>query len=101
MFFKALSLRCQCGRSPLRIKEIGLTADHELAVYWHCTTCQRPVYAVKPLSECWVDCPTKDSPGVPLFLQAAEEAGAEDPGEEDRKFLRSVGVEPDPEPGLV
>ena len=96
MSFKALSLRCQCGRSPLRIQEIGLTANHELAVLWHCTTCLRPVYAFKPLSECWVDCPIEDSPGAPVSLQAAE-----DPGEEDRKFLRSVGVEPDPEPGLA
>ena len=96
MLFKSLSLRCQCGRVPLRIKEIGLTADHELAVYWHCTTCQRPVYAVKALSECWLDCPTKDASGAPLLLEASVDHGAE-----DRKFLRSVGVEPDPEAGLA
>ena len=94
MLFKTLSLRCQCGRVPLRIKEIGLTADHELAVYWHCTACQKPVYAVKPLSECWLDCPTKDSSGTPVLLEAGVDHGVE-----DRNFLRSVGVEPDPEPG--
>ena len=94
MLFKALSLRCQCGRVPLRIKEIGLTADHELAVYWHCTACQRPVYAVKPLSECWLDCPTRESSSAPVLLEAAIDHGAE-----DRDFLRSVGVEPDPDTG--
>ena len=89
MTFKALSLRCQCGRPPIRIKEIGLTADHELAVHWHCMACQHPVYAVKPLRECWADCPTPGPSEVPL-PEAADNTSAQ-----DRQFLRSLGVEPD------
>jgi len=96
MLFKALSLRCQCGRPPIRIKEIGLTANHELAVYWQCTACRRPVYAVKPLSECWMDCPTNESPAAPLVLEAEVDRGAE-----DREFLRRMGVQPDPEHPLA
>ena len=94
MLFKALSLRCQCGRPPLRIKEIGLTGNHELAVYWQCSACKRPVYAVKSLSECWNDCPKPDSPESPLLLPPPA-----DHSSEDREFLRSLGVEPDPELG--
>jgi hypothetical protein len=94
MLFKALTLSCQCGRPPLRIKEIGLTADHELAVYWHCAACKRPVYAVKPLTECWTDCPKDETSSSPLLLSAPA-----DPGSHDREFLRSLGVEPDPECG--
>ena len=93
MLFKALSLRCQCGRPPLRIKEIGLTGDHELAVYWHCSACKRQVFAVKPLSECWTDCPKEEASGTPLLLEAAAH-----PSSDDRDFLRSLGVDPDLEP---
>ena len=90
MLFKALAVRCQCGRPPIRITEIGLTADHELAVYWHCAACQRPVYALKPLSECWADCPTQEASETPLLLGTAAEHGSE-----DSRFLRSMGVDPD------
>jgi hypothetical protein len=86
MLIKALTLRCQCGRPPIRIKEIGLTANHELAVYWHCAACRRPVYAVKPLTECWVDCPTEKTAAPPLLMAPADQ----DPA--DREFLRSLGV---------
>jgi len=94
MLFKALMLRCQCGRPPIRIRDIGLTGNHELAVYWQCAACRRPVYAVKPLIECWVDCP-KDESASPLLLTAPAEQSSE-----DREFLRSLGVRLDhPEPG--
>ena len=94
MLFKALALRCQCGRPPLRIKEIGLTIDHQLAVYWHCAACQRPVYAVKPLSECWAECPNDEGSESKLMLPAADPQSSH-----DREFLRSLGVKPDSEPG--
>ena len=94
MLFKALSLRCQCGRPPLRIKEIGLTGNHELAVYWHCSACKRPVYAIKPLSECFADCPKAEGPETPLLLPPPADHSLH-----DREFLRSLGVEPDPEMG--
>ena len=94
MLFKALALRCQCGRPPLRIKEIGLTADHQLAVYWHCGACRRPVCAVKPLNECWAECPQDGAAGSTPLLPAADEHTSE-----DRRFLRSLGVEPDTDTG--
>src|SRR5207248_1341377 len=78
MLFKALSLRCQCGRPPIRIRELGLTADHELAVYWQCAACRRPVYAVKPLRECWAECPKDESSASPLLRPPSSEKNSHD-----------------------
>ena len=78
MTFRQLSLCCVCGRAASRIKQVGLTADHQLVIRWWCPPCKRNVYLVKSLSDCWRDCPKpEDSPEA---------------SEPDRRFLHELGV---------
>jgi len=84
MYFETLRLRCECGRPTRGIREVGFTTDHQLVLHWRCSGCKRQVYVVKPLSECWRDCPSD-----PELLATTE---AENVEAEDAKFLQSVGI---------
>jgi hypothetical protein len=91
--FQALSLRCECGLAPLRIKQVGLTAEHQLVIHWRCSGCKRQIYAVKDLNDCWHECPSPDD------QQEVCNADAEKMCEPDVEFLHSLGVRlPDIEP---
>ena len=87
MQYRALSYSCECGQAPLRITQVGLTADHQLIIRWWCARCKKMVYAAKRLAECWKDCPTTASAG-----SISIEDGEFDPGSEDAQFLQSLGV---------
>jgi hypothetical protein len=88
MNYRHLSLRCQCGEVPDRIAEIGFTDDHNLVIHWWCSKCQKVVYVMKPLTDCWRECPsprlTQDS-----ALPSAKPACFDD---RDVEFLRCMGV---------
>ena len=87
MQYRALSFSCECGRAPLRITQVGLTADHQLLIQWWCAGCKKMVHATKSLAGCWRDCPTTVS-----TASSAIEDGEFDPGSEDARFLQSLGV---------
>jgi hypothetical protein len=75
MSYRHFSLSCRCGKAPARIEEVGVTDDHELVIHWWCDDCRKLVWASKPLSDCWRECPkTEDGPKF------------------DAEFLHSIGV---------
>jgi hypothetical protein len=84
MYFETLRLRCDCGRPTCEIREVGFTADHQLVLHWRCSGCKRHVRVLKPLSDCWRDCPS--NPELPATFHV------EDVEVEDAKFLQSVGI---------
>jgi hypothetical protein len=87
MGYRHLSLLCRCGLAPSRIDEVGLSHDHELVIHWWCDACQRVVYASKPLTECWWDCPDAGSTGPPQYpVVHAADCGYDD------DFLKSLGI---------
>ena len=55
--YERIEVSCECGRQPARLREVGLTVDRQLVIYWRCSGCRRQVYRVKPLAECWRECP--------------------------------------------
>ena len=55
--YERIELTCECGHQPARLREVGLTVDRQLVIYWRCSHCRRQVYQVKPLAECWRECP--------------------------------------------
>src|ERR1044072_3442897 len=82
--YKELLLSCQCGEVPKHISAVGLSANQHLVLQWRCPRCRREVCMVKPLEDCWRDCPSneesKSSPATIMDNSA------------DVKFLQSVGV---------
>lgn len=86
MMFQSLLLRCECGRRTTRIREVGLTTDHQLVLHWKCPACKRYVYVVKSLSDCWRECPDSGHAG-----ESAECKGEIFRGT-DEMFLQSVGI---------
>jgi hypothetical protein len=87
MEYRALSFSCECGQAPLRITQVCLTTDHQLLIRWWCAGCKKMVYAIRPLGECWKDCPATASTGN-IVIKDREF----DPGSEDARFLQSLGV---------
>jgi hypothetical protein len=80
--YQRIDLACECGRQPARIREVGLTVDRQLVIYWRCSQCRKHVYVVKSLADYWRECPTANQlpqHGAPF------EAG-------DALFLRRVGI---------
>src|SRR5579872_2666647 len=55
--YERIELSCDCGWQPTRLREVGLTVDRQLVIYWRCSNCRRQVYRIKPLAECWRECP--------------------------------------------
>src|SRR5579872_858147 len=56
--YERIEVTCDCGWHPTRLREVGLTVDRQLVIYWRCSHCRRQVYRIKPLAECWRECPT-------------------------------------------
>lgn len=54
--YRQIPLACECGRQPTRLREVGLTDDRQLVIYWRCSQCRRHMYIVKPLFDCLRDC---------------------------------------------
>lgn len=91
MTYLTLSLECECGRSATSVQEVGFTNDHQLILRWRCTKCKKQAYVLKPLEECWKECPTESD-----LAEAAEPETAE-PVEKkiqqtDEEFLQAIGV---------
>ena len=87
MGYRHLSVLCSCGSAPSHVDEVGLTDDHQLVIHWWCEECRRVVYATKPLTECWEDCPRADSSGPPPRPVAPKaDSGF------DGDFLKSLGI---------
>ncbi len=88
--YQQIRFECECGKQPVRVREIGLTADRQLVVYWRCSRCRRQVYIVKSLADYWRECPSQNprhdaAPRPQQGCQSAYHAG-------DVEFLRSVGI---------
>jgi hypothetical protein len=87
MRFKPISLPCDCGRClPARIRQVGLTPQHELVIKWRCACCKRTHYTVKSLADYWRECPN------PLDALVAPKAATDEMREPDAQFLHSLGV---------
>ena len=85
MKFLQLSFSCACGRPASRVRQVGLTADHQLVIHWRCSQCRRYVYVLKALSDCWGDCPK------PEHVREILESSSDHVGPDER-FLHSLGV---------
>ena len=87
MKYRRFVLTCQCGRKARHFAGVGLSTDHQIVVYWRCPWCRSRVYVVKPLADCWRECPAEEE---------GEEAGLEYSDSSaslgDLIFLHSLGV---------
>jgi hypothetical protein len=90
MTYLTLSLECECGRSATSVQEIGLTDDHQLILRWRCTKCKKYAYVLKPLEECWKECPAEGE----IEDNCAGKAGFthEETQFSDAEFLQAIGV---------
>jgi hypothetical protein len=95
MNYRHLPLKCQCGEVPDHITEVGFSDDHQLVIHWFCSTCRKLVYVVKPLVDCWRECPSTEN-SLEARLEVLETASDEKSRSFsfDLQFLRSVGVKP-------
>jgi hypothetical protein len=85
MVYRRLPLRCECGRVPRRVKEVGLTPGHQLVIHWRCRSCKRKIYVARNLADCWRLCPKpKDQQEVCVSADLMREPDAE--------FLHRLGV---------
>jgi hypothetical protein len=87
MNFRKLHLCCECGRTPSRLKGVGLTAQHQLVIHWRCFECGRDVFVVKDLADCWRDCPQSDNLVEPSGLTTEVSLQRE-----DENFLHAMGI---------
>ncbi len=87
MRVEPLSLHCVCGQPTTAVAQVGLTDEHQLALYWQCSGCHEPVYIFKDLSECWRECP----PGAAVHRNEPLEERP-DLEAEDFAFLDSMGI---------
>lgn len=87
MKFRPFNLRCECGLISTRIRQVGLSAEHQLVIHWWCAGCRKAMFVVKDLAECWGECPKPEdaaltsSPTYELERQRG-----------DAKFLHSMGI---------
>lgn len=86
MRFRQIPLQCrQCGEQvPARIKQVGLTPQHELVIHFVCLKCRRRIYIVKSLADCWRECPPSGNESEPVEPMPMQEP--------DLEFLHSLGV---------
>jgi hypothetical protein len=80
--YQRIDLACECGRQPARIREVGLTADRQLVIYWRCSQCRKHVYVIKSLADYWRECPALGA--------IAPQSAPFEPA--DALFLRRVGI---------
>jgi hypothetical protein len=80
--YRRITLSCECGRQPCKVRDIGLNSDRQLVIYWRCSQCRKHVYTVKSLADYWRECPSNTAP-VPRKPTCEPE---------DALFLRRVGI---------
>jgi len=71
---------------------VGLSAEHQLVIYWWCLWCKRSVYVIKDLADCWRECPPKTELEPPRLIEQANHH------REDARFLESMGITLEEEP---
>ena len=87
MRFREFKLCCECGLVPARIRQVGLSTEHQLVIHWWCQGCRKAMFVVKDLAECWEECPTRDEPAV-----SAATAYDLDRQRGDANFLHRMGI---------
>jgi hypothetical protein len=80
--YQRIALSCHCGRRPTRLREIGLTSDRQLVIYWQCSQCRKHVYVVRPLADYWRECPSPDYDSERKATYVSE----------DERFLQRLGI---------
>ncbi|HLK51062.1 MAG TPA: hypothetical protein VKT49_23130 [Bryobacteraceae bacterium] len=88
MMYLTLSLECECGRSAASVQEVGFTNDHQLILRWRCTRCKKHAFVLKPLEECWKECPVESGDAVDDSVQHSHE----EIRQTDAEFLQAIGV---------
>jgi len=87
MKFRPFALSCECGVTPTRIKQVGLSANRQLVIHWWCLRCRKSIYVVRDLRQCW-----EESAGAEdLDGDAGISTEASVPGG-DAQFLQSMGI---------
>ncbi len=87
MKFRPFPLSCECGLMPAWIKQVGLSADHQLVIHWRCLRCRKAIYVVKDLRQCLQECTSAED--LDGSMEISTEASA--PGG-DARFLESMGI---------
>jgi hypothetical protein len=88
MKFRQFALCCECGLVPTRIRQVGLSVEHQLVIHWWCMGCRKSMFVVKDLAECWEECPKPDSLGVTAVAAPDPEAAQQG----DVNFLHRLGI---------
>jgi hypothetical protein len=73
---------------PARIKQVGLSPEHQLVIHWWCMRCRKAMYVVKDLSECWEESPSQEE----LEASSPEVPAGHDRPQGDERFLHSMGI---------
>jgi hypothetical protein len=87
MKFRQFALCCECGLIPTRIRQVGLSTEHQLVIHWWCMSCRKAMFVVKDLAECWEECPKPDDCGVTAI--AAHDLERQ---RDDENFLHRLGI---------
>lgn len=87
MRFRQFPLRCECGLVATRIRQVGLSTEHQLVIHWWCLGCRKAMYVVKDLAECWEECPKPDQVGLQT-VAIPDPAGQQ----RDVNFLHRLGI---------
>jgi hypothetical protein len=87
MKFRQFALCCECGLIPTRIRQVGLSTEHQLVIHWWCMGCRKAMFVVKDLAECWENCPSPDEFGV-TSVAARDLEGKKG----DVNFLHEMGI---------
>jgi hypothetical protein len=87
MKFRQFALCCECGLIPTRIRQVGLSIEHQLVIHWWCIGCRKAMFFVKDLAECWEESPKPDEIGI-----ASSPAYDLERQRGDVNFLHSMGI---------
>ncbi|HEX4309209.1 MAG TPA: hypothetical protein VHZ25_04225 [Acidobacteriaceae bacterium] len=70
-----------------RIRQVGLSTEHQLVIHWWCLGCRKAMYVAKDLADCWEECPKpEDLDIVPAPAYDLERQRG------DAQFLQSMGI---------
>lgn len=87
MRFRQFALSCECGLVPTRIRQVGLSVEHQLVIHWWCVGCRKAMFIVKDLAECWEECPKPEEFGLAELAPPEGEMQ-----KEDVNFLHRLGI---------
>ena len=87
MRFRQFALSCECGLAPTRIRQVGLSTEHQLVIHWWCMGCRKAMFVVKDLVECWEECPKPEDCGVTAVAATELESH-----QKDVSFLHQLGI---------